>query len=162
MTDSHEEDFPPAARRLRLEVLDAVRRRAPVAARWVGDLVRIGLLVELLLERRIWHEREAFHTGRRPAAAVRHHDAAAGDVLTGASGEETFDTGLCSLARQKVEDVDEWVWGAAAVGIPDSEGTIREEEVDLPKAEVAALDPRREAERRIGELLPDAALDRRP
>src|SRR5262249_14513649 len=129
-----------------LEVLDAVRRRAPVAAGWVGDLVRIGLLVELFLERRIRDEREAFHTGRGLAAAVRHHNATAGDVLAGASGEEPFDAGLWSLTRQKVEDVDERVRGAAAVGIPDSEGICREEEVDFPKAEVAALDPRREAE----------------
>src|SRR6185295_16381179 len=75
LTDSHEEDFPHAPGRLRLEVLDAVRRRTPVTARRVGDLIRISLLVEFLLKRRIRDEGEAFDAGWKLAVAVRHHDA---------------------------------------------------------------------------------------
>src|SRR5262249_1932520 len=48
------------------------------------------------------------------------------------------------------------------VRVPHGEGNCCKEEVDLPRTEVAALDPGDETERRIGELLPGAALDRRP
>src|SRR4051794_39230197 len=85
LPDANEQHLARPARRPRLEILDAVRRFTPVAARRIADLVRTGLLLQLFPVRGIGNEGVAFRAGGQRRTAPRCEHAAGRERRVGAT-----------------------------------------------------------------------------
>ena len=76
-------------------------------------------------------------------------------------GKEAFQTSLDSFTGQQIDDVDNRIRLAAAIGIANSQSLILKDKIDFPETEIALLHPRCQSYRFIGKLHPSAVLDRR-